>query len=97
MKKNLDRIIKKAKAKNVQVLLCGLFPPEAPVTKEQGEFARAYADLARENGVAFLPFFLENVGGVKNLNQPDGIHPNAEGTRIVTENVYKGLQPLLKE
>ena len=97
MKKNLDAIIKKAKAKNIQVLLCGLFPPEAPVSKEQSQFARAFQDLAKEDNVAFLPFFLENVGGVKNLNQADGIHPNAEGTRIVTENVYRALKPLLKK
>jgi acyl-CoA thioesterase I len=96
MKKNLDAIIKKAKAKNVEVLLCGLFPPEAPVTKDQSAFAAAFRDLARENNVAFMPFFLENVGGVRTMNQADGIHPNAEGTRIVTENVYKSLKPLLK-
>jgi acyl-CoA thioesterase-1 len=97
MKKNLDAIIKKAKAKNVEVLLCGLFPPEAPVSREQGAFARAFQDLAKENKVHFMPFFLENVGGVKTMNQADGIHPNAEGTRIVTGNVYKSLQPLLKK
>lgn len=97
MRKNLDAIIKKAKSKNIQILLCGLFPPDAPVSKEQGAFARTFQDLAKENDVAFLPFFLENVGGVKNLNQADGIHPNAEGTKIVTNNVYKSLQPLLKK
>lgn len=97
MKKNLDAIIKKAKAKNVRVLLCGLFPPEAPVTKDQGAFARAFQELAKENNVAYLPFFLENVGGVKTMNQADGIHPNAEGTRVVTENVYRSLKPLLRK
>jgi acyl-CoA thioesterase-1 len=98
MKKNLDAIVKKARAKQITVLLCGLFPPEMPVvTKEQGEFAIAFRDLAKENNVAFLPFFLENVGGVKTLNQADGIHPNPEGTRLVMENVYKALKPLLKK
>jgi acyl-CoA thioesterase-1 len=97
MKKNLDAIIKKAKAKQVTVLLCGLFPPDAPVTKDQSEFATVFQSLAKENDVAFLPFFLENVGGVKALNQADGIHPNPEGTRLVTENVYQALKPLLKK
>ncbi len=96
MKKNLSSIVKKAKTKNVQVLLCGLFPPNAFVSKSQNEFAQAFEDLAKAENVALLPFFLENVGGVKNLNQPDGIHPNAEGTRKVTENVYKALKQLLK-
>lgn len=97
MKKNLDGIIKKAKAKKIQVLLCGLFPPDAPVTKDQSAFAAVFKDLAKENNVTFLPFLLEKVGGVKTLNQPDGIHPNAEGEKIMTENVYHGLQPLLKK
>jgi acyl-CoA thioesterase-1 len=97
MRKNLDAIIKKAKSKNIQVLLCGLFPPDAPVSKDQSAFAKTFQELAKENNVEFMPFFLENVGGVKNLNQADGIHPNAEGTRVVTENVYKSLQPLLKK
>lgn len=98
MKKNLDAIIKKAKAKNITVLLCGLFPPDMPiVSKAQNEFAVAYRDLAKENNVVFLPFLLENVGGVKNLNQADGIHPNADGEKIMTDNVYKALKPLLKK
>lgn len=97
MKKNLDSIIKKAKSKNITILLCGLFPPDAPVTKDQNAFAVAYRDLAKENNVAFLPFLLENIGGIKALNQADGIHPNFDGEKIMTENVYKSLQPLLKK
>ncbi len=97
MKKNLDAIVKKAKAKKVQVMLCGLFPPNAFVSKSQNEFAQAFQDLAKEQNITFLPFFLENVGGVKNLNQADGIHPNAEGARKVTVNVYNALKPLLKK
>ena len=97
MKKNLDQIIKKAKAKNIQVLLCGLFPPDMPVTKSQNEFAVAFRDLAKEDSVTFLPFLLENVGGNKDLNQPDGIHPNAAGEKVMTDNVYRALKPLLKK
>ncbi|MGI9036204.1 MAG: GDSL-type esterase/lipase family protein, partial [Pyrinomonadaceae bacterium] len=97
MKKNLDQIIKKAKAKNIQVLLCGLFPPDMPVSKAQNEFAVAFRDLAKEDNVTFLPFLLENVGGVKTLNQADGIHPNADGEKIMTDNIYQALKPLLKK
>lgn len=97
MKKNLDQIIKRAKAKKITVLLCGLFPPDAPVLKGQSEFAVAFRDLARDNKVAYLPFLLENVGGIKNLNQADGIHPNADGEKIMTDNVYKALKPMLQK
>ncbi len=96
-KKNLNQIIKKAKAKNVKVLLCGLFPPNPFVSSYQNEFAEAFRDLAKEQKVAFLPFFLEGVGGEKNMNQADNIHPNANGTKIVADNVYKALKPLLKK
>ena len=59
-------------------------------------FREVFPELARKNNVALLPFLLENVAGVRELNQGDGIHPNEEGERIVTENVWKGLRPLLK-
>jgi acyl-CoA thioesterase-1 len=53
--------------------------------------------LASQYKVAFLPFILEGVALDKNLNQPDGIHPNAAGEKIMTDNVYKALKPMLKK
>ena len=58
-------------------------------------FHRMFADLAREQGVVLLPFLLDGVAGYPSLNQADGMHPNDEGERIVTENVWRGIQPLL--
>jgi len=58
-------------------------------------FHEMFADLAREQGVVLLPFLLDRVAGYPELNQADGMHPNNEGERIVTENVWRGLQPLL--
>ena len=97
MKENLREIIKRAKAKNVKVLLCGMLAPPSLGMDYMHEYAAAFRDLAKEESVAFLPFFLEGVGGVKNLNQTDGIHPNAEGAKRITETVYKSLVPLLKK
>ena len=97
MKDNLRQIIKRAKAKNVKVLLCGMLAPPSLGADYSREYAAAFRDLAKEEQVAFLPFFLEGVGGVKSLNQSDGIHPNAEGARRVSETVYKSLTPLLKK
>ena len=48
-----------------------------------------------EHGATLLPFLLEGVAGVPRLNQGDGIHPNDDGERIVAENVWRALQPLL--
>jgi len=95
MKQNLATIIKKAQAKNIKVLLCGMFAPPTMGTQYQREFVNAFPDLASEYKVEFMPFILEGVALNKNLNQPDGIHPNAEGEKIMTENVYKSLKPML--
>lgn len=95
MKRNLSDIIKKAKEKNVKVLLCGMLAPPTMGEKYQREFVNAFPDLADEYNTAYLPFMLEGVALEKRLNQPDGIHPNAEGARVMTENIYKSLKPLL--
>lgn len=97
MKSNLDTIIKRAKAKNIRVLLCGMLAPPTMGAQYQREYVNAFPDLATENKVDFLPFLLENVALNKNLNQADGIHPNAEGEKIMTDNVYKALKPLLNK
>jgi acyl-CoA thioesterase I len=95
MKENLDKIIRKAKAKKIEVLLCGMLAPPTAGSNYQREFTMAFPDLADEHDVEFLPFLLENVAAKKELNQPDGIHPNAEGEKIMTDNVYKVLKPML--
>lgn len=95
MKENLDQIIRKAKAKDVKVLLCGMVAPPSMGNDYQQEYSRAFPDLASEHKVAYLPFVLEGIALKPELNQADGIHPNAEGTRIMTENIYKELKPLL--
>jgi acyl-CoA thioesterase-1 len=97
MKENLSEIIKRAKARNVQVLLCGMYAPTSQGPEYQRQVVEAYRSLAEEQKVAFMPFFLESVGGVESLNQSDGIHPGPEGTKIVAENVYKALVPLLSK
>jgi acyl-CoA thioesterase-1 len=97
MKDNLDRIIKKAKAKNVEVLLCGMLAPPTMGAQYQREFVTAFPDLATANRVEFLPFVLEGIALDPKLNQSDGIHPNAEGAKVLMANVYKALQPLLKK
>lgn len=95
MKSNLDKIIRKAKEKNLKVLLCGMLAPPTAGSDYSRDFINAFPDLADEHNVEFLPFLLENVATKRELNQADGIHPNAEGTRIMTENIYSALEPLL--
>ena len=56
-------------------------------------FQAVYPELARENGAELVPFLLDRVGGVARLNQADGIHPTAEGQRVMAETVWKVLGP----
>ncbi len=97
MKENLSTIIKKAKAKNINVLLCGMLAPPTMGASYQREYTNAFPDLASEYKVEFLPFLLENVALNRDLNQADGIHPNAKGAVIMTENIYKALKPMLAQ
>lgn len=92
---NLDKIIAKAKAKNIKVLLCGMLAPPTMGANYQRAFTNTFPDLAAKHKVAYLPFLLDGVALKKELNQADGIHPNPQGTRIMMENIYRELQPLL--
>lgn len=95
MKNNLSRIIERAKSRNVEVLLTGMYAPTSSGVEYQREIHDAFQALAREHKVTLIPFFLDRVAGIESLNQPDGIHPNLAGTRIVAETVYRALRPLL--
>ncbi len=97
LKENLATIIKKAQAKKIKVLLCGMLAPPTMGAQYQRDYVNAFPDLASEYKIDFLPFLLENVALNRDLNQADGIHPNARGEIIMTENVYKALKPLLKK
>lgn len=95
MKSNLEKIIQKAKAKNVEILLCGMLAPPSVGENYQQIYNTAFSDLATKYDLAYLPFILENVAMDKKLNQADGIHPNAEGEKVMTNNIYKELKKML--
>lgn len=96
-RKNLQAIISKVKAKypDCKIVLAGMLaPPNLGATYTKA-FQQMYPDLAKNNKAALIPFLLEGVGGIPTLNLEDGIHPNVEGQKIVAENVWKALKPLL--
>lgn len=94
-RKNLAEIIDRAQGKGVKVLLAGMLAPTNAGREYQEQIRNMYVDLAREKKVTLIPFFLENVAGLDGLNQQDGIHPNAEGTRLVAATVYRFLKPMI--
>jgi acyl-CoA thioesterase-1 len=96
LKKNLSGIIEAAQRRNIKVILAGMEAPPNFGDDYTGEFRRVYRDLAKEYKVALIPFFLSGVGGIADLNLPDGVHPNAKGSEIVLENVWQALEPMLR-
>lgn len=97
-KQNLQAIIDKAKEGNadMQILLAGMQVPTNLGQDYTRQFREVYPELAEANDLPLIPFILEGVGGVPELNLPDQIHPTAEGHKIVAETVWDGLEPLLK-
>jgi acyl-CoA thioesterase-1 len=94
MRRNLSTIIERAQKRGVSVLLAGM---EAPPNYGQDytvKFRQVYRDLARTHNVTFVPFLLDGVAGQARLNQGDGIHPNAEGARLIAETIWRALQPM---
>ena len=99
MKTNLQAIIDKTKAKNpeVKIVLAGMQVPPNLGPDYAAGFQRVYNELAAENKATLIPFLLEGVGGHRELNQPDLIHPNPAGHRIVADLVWRTLEPILRQ
>jgi len=95
IKENLRLAISLAKENNVKVLLAGMRIFDNYGEKYSREFEQLFQDLAREERVPLIPFILENVGGKKQMNLADGIHPNERGHEVIAETVLKYLRPLL--
>ena len=98
MKKNLNTIIDAAESRGIPVLLAGLSLGEGDggyADRYVRDFVAAFEQVAAERDVTFMPHFLDNVAGVAELNQADGKHPNIDGARIVAENVWEYLKPML--
>jgi acyl-CoA thioesterase I len=89
----LDRVSRAAP--RPRVLLVGMEAPTNYGADYTRRFRAVFPVLAEKNGARFLPFLLEGVAGVPDLNLPDGLHPNARGQRRVAENLWKVLRPML--
>lgn len=96
-RQNLKTIIEKVRASEagVEIILTGMQVPPNMGEDYANEFKSIFPDIAKEKNVELVPFLLEGVGGEKKLNQSDGIHPNPEGHKILAENVWQVLKPLL--
>lgn len=98
-RENLQWMIDKVKneAPGAQIVLTGMQLPPNLGTEYTTDFKAIFPELAEENNLALIPFLLEDVGGIASLNQNDGIHPTAEGHKILADNVWEVLGPILEK
>ena len=97
MEANLETIIETCRAKNARVLLAGMKALPNYGKEYNQEFEAVFSRLAAKHNLPFIPFFLADVAGIQKLTRPDGIHPVAEGYKIVTQTVWQYLEPMLKQ
>lgn len=96
-RRNIQEIIDIVRAENSEtlVVLAGMQIPPNMGELYASEFRQVFPDIAKANNALLIPFLLEGVGGERDLNQPDGIHPTTEGHKIVAQNVWSVLGPNL--
>ena len=96
-RKNLRQILERVQATHpgIPMIVVGMMAPPNMGADFTNEFASIYPDLASEYDAGLVPFLLEGVAGDPDLNLNDGIHPNAEGQKIVASNVWQVLESYL--
>lgn len=99
LRTNLERIVARIRAAQpgAKVLLAVMEAPPNLGTRYTGRFRNAYQDVASKENLTLVPFLLDSVAGRAELNQSDGVHPNERGERVVAENVWRSLRPVVEE
>ena len=92
---NLDKILTKLEDAKIKVLLTGMLAPPNLGAEYGREFAAIYPKLARQHDCAFYPFILDGVAAIPELNQADGIHPNAKGVDVIVERLVPYVERIL--
>src|SRR5688572_6416445 len=98
-KANIEKIIAAIRQKQpgATIVLAQFFAPPNFGNAYTRSFGAIYADVAKRENVALIPFLLEGVAGVPRYNQPDGIHPNVAGEMIVADNIWRSLEPVIAQ
>jgi len=96
-RKALDDILARLKERDLPVLLAGMEAPRNYGEDYSQQFRAMFAELAEKHDVLFYPFFLEGVAMNPELNQPDGIHPTAQGVAVIVENIMPKVQQLIAQ
>lgn len=97
MQQQLESIVKQSHSAGARVLLLGMQIPPNYGQRYTERFHKVYTQLAQQHDLAYVPFFLEGVATNRELMQRDGIHPTAAAQQTMLDNVWVGLEPLLKK
>lgn len=97
MRRNLQEIIDRTRAAYpaTDIVIAGMEAPPNLGSRYTGRFRNVFRDLARKNDAVLIPFLLQGVAAEEDLNQLDGIHPNADGHKIMAETVWRVLEQVL--
>lgn len=95
--KNLEEIITRLRKEGVTVVLAGMKMPPNYGKEYTDRFEKIYPTLANRHGIRLIPFFLDGVATHTELNQADGIHPTAEGYRVIVDRIWGIVEPLLRK
>lgn len=95
-RRNLAAIIERAQSRNARVLLAGMLAPPNMGAEYGEQFNAIYPELSTEQDVMLYPFLLDGVAADPALNQSDGIHPNADGARIIAAKLADVIAPVLR-
>lgn len=96
MKRNLSTIVERALERGTRVVLAGMEAPPNQGEQYTSQFRETYREIAREYDVVLVPFLLEGVGGMAELNQRDGIHPNEKGQALIAKQIWDYLRPIIE-
>jgi acyl-CoA thioesterase-1 len=91
----LSDILTQLKARKIAVLMCGMLAPPNYGPEYAARFNAIYPELSKSFGVPLYPFFLEGVAAEAKLNQPDGLHPTAEGIDVIVKNILPMVEAFL--
>jgi acyl-CoA thioesterase-1 len=96
---NLQSIIDQVRARYpaAAIVIAGMQLPDLSSDDYVGAFGGIFGALAEKNRATLIPYLLEGVGGNPDLNQWDRVHPNAAGQRVLAENVWRVLEPMLRK
>ena len=99
LRDRLQQIVDRMRARqsNARIVIAGMRSAPNLGDAYADAFATTFVDLARENRASLIPFLLDGVAAVPELNQADGIHPTPEGHRRIADNVWRVLEPVLRD